>query len=131
MSGTDPRRRTATSERTGRQLVVTAAAEVVDAELMDDETACASTVVHTDRDRHLSPETVAAIEASAAASTRRAYGTDRDAFAAWCQEQDRTAVPASGETMAEWVRHLTVTRRPRTNRPAGPSTIQRAVSAVT
>ncbi|WP_461712342.1 site-specific integrase [Streptomyces sp. DSM 41013] len=116
---------------TGRQLAVTAAAEVVDAELVDDETAGASVAVHTDRDRHLSPETVAAIEESAAASTRRAYATDRELFAAWCAEEGRVPVPASGETMAEWVRHLTVTPRPRTGKPAGPSTIERAMSAVT
>ncbi|MFG2227726.1 hypothetical protein [Streptomyces sp. NPDC048644] len=40
-------------------------------------------------------------------------------------------MPASGETMAEWVRHLTVAPRPRTNQTAGPSTIERAMSAVT
>lgn len=87
--------------------------------------------VHTDRDRHLSPETVAAIESSVAASTRRAYAADRAAFTAWCADEGRVPVPASGETMAEWVRHLTVTPRPRTGRPAGPSTIERAMSAVT
>ncbi|MET8394519.1 site-specific integrase [Streptomyces anthocyanicus] len=117
---------------TARQLaVVTVAADVVEAELVDDETAGASPVVHTGRDRHLSPETVAAIQASVADSTRRAYGADRDAFTAWCAKEDRTAVPASAETLAEWVRHLTVTPRPRTKRPAGPSTIERAMSAVT
>jgi site-specific recombinase XerD len=115
----------------GRQLAVAVADEVVDAELVDERTHGAEVAVHTDRDRHLSPETVAAIEASAAASTRRAYGADRDAFATWCAEEDRTTVPASGETMAEWVRHITVTPRPRTGRPAGPSTIERAMSAVT
>ncbi|MGW0345908.1 site-specific integrase [Streptomyces anthocyanicus] len=117
---------------TARQLaVVTVAADVVEAELVDDETAGATPVVHTGRDRHLSPETVAAIQASVADSTRRAYGADRDAFTAWCTKEDRTAVPASAETLAEWVRHLTVTPRPRTKRPAGPSTIERAMSAVT
>ncbi|MFC8408591.1 site-specific integrase [Streptomyces griseoincarnatus] len=110
------------------QLAVT---DVVDGELVDDETAGAPVAVHTDRDRHLSPETVAAIEESAAASTRRAYATDRELFAAWCAEEGRVPVPASGETMAEWVRHLTVTPRPRTGKPAGPSTIERAMSAVT
>ncbi|WSB58662.1 site-specific integrase (plasmid) [Streptomyces cellulosae] len=110
------------------QLAVT---DVVDAELVDDETAGAPVTVHTDRDRHLSPETVAAIEQSAAASTRRAYATDRELFAAWCADEGRVPVPASGETMAEWVRHLTVTPRPRTGKPAGPSTIERAMSAVT
>lgn len=116
---------------TGRGLAVLADADVVDAELVDDEKTGVEVAVHTDRDRHLSPETVAAIEASAAASTRRAYRADREAFAAWCLQERRTVVPASGETMAEWVRHLTVSPRPRTNRSAGPSTIERAMSAVT
>ncbi|MYW55912.1 tyrosine-type recombinase/integrase [Streptomyces sp. SID8376] len=110
------------------QLAVT---DVVDGELVHDERAGAPVAVHTDRDRHLSPETVAAIEESAAASTRRAYATDRELFAAWCAEEGRVPVPAAGETMAEWVRHLTVTPRPRTGKPAGPSTIERAMSAVT
>jgi site-specific recombinase XerD len=115
----------------GRGLAVLAAVDVVDAELVDDDAPAGAVAVPTGRDRHLSPETVAAIEASAAASTRRAYGADRDLFAAWCATEDRTAVPASGETMAEWVRHLTVTPRPRTGAPAAPSTIERAMSAVT
>lgn len=114
-----------------RQLAVTQADEVVDAELVDDGAPAGAVAVHTDRDRHLSPETVAAIEASAADSTRRAYGTDRAAFTAWCAGEGRTTVPASGETMAEWVRHLTVAPRKRTGAPAGPSTIERALSAVT
>ncbi|MEU0289901.1 site-specific integrase [Streptomyces sp. NPDC006147] len=143
---------------TGRELAVAAADEVVDAELVDEGPALfpvpadpgrhprpfiddadwtpaaagtAPQAVHTDRDRHLSPETVAAIEESAAASTRRAYGADRAAFAAWCAEEERVPVPATGETVAEWVRHLTVTPRKRTGKPAGPSTIERAMSAVT
>ncbi|WP_406380773.1 tyrosine-type recombinase/integrase [Streptomyces sp. NBC_01618] len=116
---------------TARQLAVVTAADVVDAELVDDDATGAEVAVHTDRDRHLSPQTVAAIKESVAASTRRAYATDRKAFAAWCAEQGRTDIPASGETMAEWVRHLTVTPRKRTKAPAGPSTIERAMSAVT
>ncbi|MFF5695019.1 site-specific integrase [Streptomyces albidoflavus] len=142
----------------GRQLAVTEADEVVVAELVDEgpalfpvpadpgrhprpfiddddwtpqATGTAPPDVHTERDRHLSPETAEAIAASVAESTRRAYGADRDAFTAWCAEEGRVPVPASGETMAEWVRHLTVTPRPRTNRPAGPSTVERAMSAVT
>ena len=74
-----------------------------------------------ERGWHLSPETVAAIEASVADSTRRAYGTVRAAFTASHQAEGRTRVPASGETMAEWVRHLTVTPCPvRVGRPGRP-----------
>jgi site-specific recombinase XerD len=93
--------------------------------------AAATDVVPADADRHLSPETVAAIAAAVPESTRRAYGTDRAAFAAWCTQHGRTARPATGETVAEWVRHLTVTPRPRTGRPSAPSSIERAMSAVT
>ncbi|MFF4874043.1 site-specific integrase [Streptomyces sp. NPDC000961] len=109
--------------------LATVEAEVLDAELL--EGPGAETAVRTGRDRHLSPETVTAIAASVADSTRRAYAADRRAFTGWCEREDRTPLPASAETMAEWVRHLTVTPRPRTDRPAGPSTIERALSAVT
>ncbi|MEU1216621.1 tyrosine-type recombinase/integrase [Streptomyces sp. NPDC005790] len=114
----------------GAKLAVPDGGDVVEAELVDDRPP-GTELAPVDRDRHLSPETAAAIAASVAASTRRAYGADREAFAAWCATEGRTVVPASAETMAEWVRHLTVTPRPRTGRPAGPSTIERALSAVT
>jgi hypothetical protein len=55
-------------------------AAVAEAELLDDRAAGAE-LAPVDRDRHLSPEPAAAIVASVAA-TRRAYGVDRDAFAA-------------------------------------------------
>ncbi|MEE1745827.1 hypothetical protein [Streptomyces sp. JV184] len=64
-------------------------------------------------------------------STAISRWPDRKAFEAWCEAEGRTAVPASGETMAEWVQHLTVTPRKRTGAPAGPSTVERAMSAVT
>ncbi|MFE2768760.1 tyrosine-type recombinase/integrase [Streptomyces albidoflavus] len=105
--------------------------EVLDAELVEDDGPAGTELVRTGKDRHLSPGTVAAIAASVPDSTRRAYGADREAFTAWCAEEDRTPLPATAETMAEYVRHLTVTPRPRTGRPAAPSTIERAMSAVT
>ncbi|MET9987137.1 hypothetical protein [Streptomyces rochei] len=108
-----------------------AVVDTVDDELIDAAPA-GTELVAVDRDQHLSPETVAANEESVAASPpRRAYGADRAAFAAWCAQEGRTAVPASGETMAEWVQHPTVTPRKRTGAPTGPSTIERAMAAVT
>ncbi|MFB6832145.1 hypothetical protein [Streptomyces hydrogenans] len=106
-------------------------ADVVDAELVPGGSPDTEVAVPIPRDRQLSPETIAAIAASTAASTRRAYAADREAFTAWSSREGRMVLPASGETMAEWVRHLTVTPRSRTNRPAAPSTIERALSAVT
>jgi hypothetical protein len=101
------------------ELAVPDGGDVVEAELVDDRPP-GTELARVDRDRHLSPETAAAIAASVAASTRRAYGADREAFVAWCATEGRTVVPASAETMAEWVRHLTVTPRPRTGRPGHP-----------
>lgn len=106
-------------------------ANVVNVELVPGGSPDTEVAVPIPRGRQLSPETIAVIAASMAASTCRAYAADREAFAAWCSREGRTVLPASGETMAEWVRHLTVTPRPRTNRPAAPSTIERALSAVT
>ncbi|NYV74532.1 hypothetical protein HW445_09450, partial [Streptomyces sp. UH6] len=57
--------------------------DVVDAELVEDS-AAAAVAVPAGRDRELSAETAAAIKASVAASTRRAYAADRRAFATWC-----------------------------------------------
>ncbi|MFH9829375.1 hypothetical protein [Streptomyces bobili] len=44
--------------RAADQLAVITAADVVDAELVDDETAGAGVVVHTDRDRHQTPPAI-------------------------------------------------------------------------
>jgi site-specific recombinase XerD len=39
-------------------------------------------------------------------------------------------VPATAETLAEYVHHLTVTPRPRTGRPSSPASIARAMSSI-
>lgn len=38
--------------------------------------------------------------------------------------------PAGAETVTEYVTHLTTAPRPRTGRPYGPSSIERAVAAI-
>lgn len=113
----------------GHQLAL--AADVIDAELVGDVGGTGTELAAVDRDRHLSAGTVAAIEAAVPSSTRRAYGADRSAFAAWCEQAERSPLPATGESVAEYVRHLTVTPRPRTGKPSSPSSIERALSAVT
>ncbi|MFJ4924078.1 site-specific integrase [Streptomyces sp. NPDC088736] len=70
-----------------------------------------------------------ALSAGTADSTRRAYRTDWAQFTAWCAG-GRRALPASPETVVEYVTHLTVTPRPRTGRPYGPSSIERAIAAI-
>lgn len=81
-------------------------------------------------DRHLSPATIEAIAAGRADSTSRAYAADRAEFVQWCRSAGRTPMPATAETLAEYAAHLTTAPRPRTGRPASPSSIDRAMSAI-
>jgi site-specific recombinase XerD len=97
---------------------------VVDAEIVGGE------LETVGRDRQLSAATVAALQASVPESTRRAFGGDRDRFAEWCVQRGRSAMPATPETLAEYTAHLTVTPRPRTGKPYGPASIERALTAV-
>lgn len=83
-----------------------------------------------DPDRHLSAETVAALVAAVPDNTRRAFGADRRLFADWCTEQGRSALPATAETLAEYVTYLTTTPRPRTGKPYGPASIERALTSI-
>ncbi|QMU78881.1 site-specific integrase [Streptacidiphilus sp. PB12-B1b] len=87
-------------------------------------------VTQADRDTHLSAETITAIAAGRADSTSRAYRADREAYARWCAAEGRTALPATAETIASYAAHLTTAPLPRTGRPASPSSIDRAMSAI-
>lgn len=71
-----------------------------------------------------------ALAAGTADSTRRAYASDWAAFTAWCAATDRRPLPATPETVTEYTTHLTLTPRPRTGRPYGPSSIERALAAI-
>ncbi|WP_433259506.1 tyrosine-type recombinase/integrase (plasmid) [Streptosporangium sp. CA-135522] len=87
-------------------------------------------VVHTAADHALSPDARAAIAAGVPASTRRAYATDWRAFTAWCHVAGRLPLPATAETVAEYVTHLTTAPSARTGRPLAPPTIERALAAI-
>ncbi|MFD0532314.1 tyrosine-type recombinase/integrase [Kitasatospora arboriphila] len=71
-------------------------------------------------DRMLSAAAAAAVAAGIPASTRRAYDTDMRAFTSWCTAVGRTALPATPQTVTEYVTHLTTTPRPRTGLAARP-----------
>ena len=45
-------------------------------------------------------------------STRLMYSADMAAFTAWCASVDRRPLPATPETVTEYVAHLTVTPSP-------------------
>lgn len=71
-----------------------------------------------------------ALAAGTADSTRRAYSADWETFTRWCAAAGRTPLPATPETVVEFVTALTLTPRPRTGRPYSPSSIERALAAV-
>jgi len=71
----------------------------------------------------VSPVTAARIAQATPASTIRVYGYQWRRFAAWCDEQGRTAVPCSDATLAEYVSALVTDG-------AGVPTIDQAVAAI-
>lgn len=58
------------------------------------------------RDHDLAPATVARINDGVAANTRLAYSRIRTEYLGWCDAHGRTAIPATGETLAEYVSAL-------------------------
>lgn len=86
--------------------------------------------VHSSRDLELSDDTRQAIEDSIPENTKRAYGRQWETFEKWCTEQDRTPLPATAQTLAQYVRHLTVTPSKRTGRTPAPSSIEQAIAVI-
>lgn len=77
-------------------------------------------------DLSLSPAAQAAVAAGQAASTTAAYAEDWEEFRKWCAMVGRTALPCSGETLAEYATHLAY----RADKPLSPASIGRARSAI-
>lgn len=77
----------------------------------------------TGRDFEVSEDTQRWLLDGVPANTRRAYTRQWDQFAAWCAENGRTPLPATGETVAEYVTHLCGLRR-------APATIAQALTAI-
>lgn len=86
--------------------------------------------VYSAADFVVSEATREAILAGMPASTRRAYAADWTAFERWCVEHGRVPLPATPETVAGYVTHLTNTPSAKTGRPLAPSSIERALAAI-
>ncbi|MEU8383598.1 hypothetical protein [Streptosporangium sp. NPDC048865] len=80
-------------------------------------------------DRELSEAARARVAGGMADNTSRAYARDWETFTTWCATTGRTPLPASAETLAEYVTHLAITPTRRGTLPA-PSTIERALACV-
>ncbi|MFY1588977.1 tyrosine-type recombinase/integrase [Micromonospora sp. WMMD734] len=76
------------------------------------------------RDTEVSASTWALIDAATPASTRRAYRDEWTRFTRWCSAQQRTPLPATAETLAEYAGHLA-------DRDLAPSSIGKALAAIT
>ncbi|MEV1287696.1 site-specific integrase [Micromonospora sp. NPDC049679] len=84
----------------------------------------AQEVFSVDPNEHLSDSTRQRIRESVPESTRRAYAGDWRRFTDWCAQRDRSPLPATAATLAEYVSHLA-------DQDKASSTIERAIAAVT
>lgn len=87
-------------------------------------------IVHTERDHELSDDAQQAIEDSIPDNTRRAYGRQWESFTNWCSTEERVPLPATPKTLAQYVRHLTITPSERTGRTPAPSSIEQAIAVI-
>jgi len=78
---------------------------------------------HTDTDRSVSDATRRRIIDAVPANTVRAYARQWAAFTTWCAAAGRAALPATAETLAEYVAHLADAGR-------APATIEQTVAAI-
>ncbi|WP_034089216.1 tyrosine-type recombinase/integrase [Streptacidiphilus albus] len=74
-------------------------------------------------DTVLSEGTRERLERSVPANTKRAYGRQWSQFTDWCDETGRSPLPATPQTLAEYVSHLADLDR-------APSTIEQATAAI-
>jgi hypothetical protein len=74
-------------------------------------------------DHTVSAGTAARIAASVPEATRRAYAGDWERFTTWCATAGRSALPASPETLAEYVSALADAGK-------APATITQAVASI-
>lgn len=79
--------------------------------------------VHRSVDMELSPTTIARIERAPSDHTLRAYRKWITDFTDWCQHVGRVSLPATPQTLAEYVSHLA-------DRNKGIPTIEIAVAAI-
>jgi integrase len=83
-----------------------------------------------ERDRHLSGETIADLQRATAPNTERAYDRWWRLAVDWCEQEQRTVLPMTAQTLAEFVGHLKRSVSPRTGRPYSPSSLNQAVAAI-
>lgn len=82
------------------------------------------------RDHHLSGETIADLKRATAEATDRAYARWWKTALAWCEQEQRTPLPMTAETLAEFIGHLKRSVSAKTGKPYSPASLNQAVAAV-
>lgn len=82
-----------------------------------------------DPDRQLSEGAAALVARGLAGNTRAAYERHWAPFERWCHLRGRTALPATAETLAEYVHHLTGTTT-QYGGPPSPSTVNHVLGCI-
>jgi integrase len=102
----------------------------VSSELVPVEQAVVDAQLVEDRDGHLSDETIADLRRATAKNTEIAYRRWWDLAVGWCDQEQRTALPMTAETLAEFIGHLKRTPSPKTGKPYAPASLNQAVAAI-
>ncbi|MEU6552133.1 tyrosine-type recombinase/integrase [Streptomyces sp. NPDC046915] len=83
-----------------------------------------------DRDQHVSDATASDLRRATAANTERAYARWWNMALAWCEQEGRTPLPMTAQTVAEFIGHLKRSISPTTGKPYSPASLDQALSAI-
>lgn len=97
---------------------------VEDAEIVDDRPS------RVERDQQVSDETAADLKRATAANTDRAYARWWRMALDWCEQEGRTPLPMTAQTVAEFIGHLKRSVSPKTGKPYSPASLDQALSAI-
>jgi integrase len=83
-----------------------------------------------ERDHQVSDETAADLKRATAANTDRAYARWWRMALDWCEREQRTPLPMTAQTLAEFIGHLKRSVSPKTGNPYSPASLDQALSAI-
>lgn len=83
-----------------------------------------------DRDESMSGETIADLKRATADNTELAYARWWKLTLAWCTQQQRSPLPMTAQTLAEFIGHLKRSTSPKTGKPWSPASLDQAVAAI-
>ncbi|MFG2328233.1 tyrosine-type recombinase/integrase [Streptomyces sp. NPDC048604] len=97
---------------------------VEDVEIVSDDAS------RVERDHQISNETANDLKRATAANTDRAYARWWHMALDWCEQEGRTPLPMTAQTVAEFIGHLKRSVSPKTGKPYSPASLDQALSAI-